>query len=533
MAQPTGLFTYSHDPAGRIATLVNPEGQTTSWQYDAASRVTATLMANGTLASNTFDSADQVLLLANLTTGGTTLSSFNYKYNSVGNRTQVVEADGDVLTFSYDPTYQLINEARSGTNSYNISYTYDPVGSRTLSLNNGTPTTSTYNAGNELITCQTSMGVTTSTYDGGGNLLTCVAPGNEWTTNTWDGENRLTRALLPSGIVDSFTYSGDGLRVQKQDSAGTTNHVWDGQNILLETNASDVINVVYTLAPSLYGNLISQSRGMVDSFYFFDALTSVRQLTSTMGLVTDSYLFDSYGNTLLANGATTNSFRFAGRIGYYYDSDLAWYYVRARYLIPALGIFISHDPLARGVDPAVSALSGSPWNRTLYSYVSNNPVSFQDPSGLLSPVVVVSAALICLYGSYCLAFNYASSLLIGGRKPNTPESQCIKQAVSAFGDLGMPNTASCAGSAGIGAKIAGGNAGETPLDSLCACTPYVYLAASTAKCKDCTSIVELVSTLYHECVHTHQCALLTTDKSREQQAYCNEAAFDHVKLLGL
>ena len=141
MNQPTGLFTYNHDPAGRITNLINPEGQVTSWQYDAASRVKATLMANGTLASNTYDNANQLLLLANLTTSGTTLSSFNYTYNPVGNRTQVVEANGDVVTLAYDPTYQLTNERRSGANAYNISYTYDAVGNRTLLLNNGALTT--------------------------------------------------------------------------------------------------------------------------------------------------------------------------------------------------------------------------------------------------------------------------------------------------------------------------------------------------------------------------------------------------------
>ena len=148
MDQPTGLFSYNYDPAGRIVNLVNPEGQNTSWQYDAASRVKATQMANGTLASNTYDSANQLLLLANLTTGGTTLSSFNYTYNPAGNRTQVVEANGDVVTFGYDPTYQLTNETRSGANAYNISYSYDAVGNRALLLNNGARTTSTYNAGN-------------------------------------------------------------------------------------------------------------------------------------------------------------------------------------------------------------------------------------------------------------------------------------------------------------------------------------------------------------------------------------------------
>ena len=92
------------------------------------------------------------------------------------------------------------------------------------------------------------------------------------TTNTWDVENKLTLVALPSGIVNTFTYNGDGLRVQKQDSTGTTNHVWDGQNILLETNASNIIQVVYTLEPLLYGNLISQMRSGTASFYLFDGL---------------------------------------------------------------------------------------------------------------------------------------------------------------------------------------------------------------------------------------------------------------------
>ena len=128
------------------------------------------------------------------------------------------------------------------------------------------------------MTSQTSAGVTTSTYDGDGNLLTSLAPGNQWTTNTWDGENRLTRRPCRPGIVDSFIYNGDGQRVQKQDSTGTTNHVWDGQNILLETGASNIIQVVYTLEPAATATLISQSRSGADSFYLFDALRFVRQL---------------------------------------------------------------------------------------------------------------------------------------------------------------------------------------------------------------------------------------------------------------
>jgi RHS repeat-associated protein len=377
MNQPTGLFTYTHDAAGRITNLVNPEGQVTSWVYDKASRVLAMQMANGTLASNTYDNANQLLLLANLTTSGTTLSSFNYTYNPVGNRTQVVEANGDVLTLSYDPTNQLTNEQRSGANSYNISYTYDPVGNRTVLTNSGALTTNTYNAGNELVTSQASAGVTTSTYDGDGNLLTSLAPGNQLTTNTWDGENRLTRTALPSGIVDSFTYNGDGLRVQKQDSTGTTNHVWDGQNILLETNADRVIQVVYAVEPMEFGNLLSQTRNGVASYYLFDSLGSTRQLADIAGAVTDNYLYDSWGNTLASSNVTTNTFRYVGKHGYYFDSDTETYYVRRRFYLPLTARFAS-------VDPVVPVLEDGPSGRSfsLYAYVFNRAPNLADPSGL-------------------------------------------------------------------------------------------------------------------------------------------------------
>jgi RHS repeat-associated protein len=197
-----------------------------------------------------------------------------------------------------------------------------------------------------------------------------VAPGNQWTTNTWDGENRLAQVALPSGIVDSFIYNGDGQRVQKQDSTGITNHVWDGQNILLETNASNIVQVVYTLGPEVYGNLISQSRAAGDSFYLFDALGSTRQLSNAVATVTDGYLYDCFGNLLLLSGSTANWFRFVGRYGYYFDQDLANFYIRSRVYAPAVGRFLSPDTL-----DSVGLASGS------YAYSWNSPASMLDPSG--------------------------------------------------------------------------------------------------------------------------------------------------------
>ena len=125
MAQPTGTFTYVYDPAGRISNLTNPEGLVTSWSYDSNSRVTGKSWRNGVLVSKCIRQRRSVALACKYRDGGTTLSSFAYSYNPVGNRTQVVEVDGSAVTWSYDPAYQLTNERRSGPNNYNISYVYD------------------------------------------------------------------------------------------------------------------------------------------------------------------------------------------------------------------------------------------------------------------------------------------------------------------------------------------------------------------------------------------------------------------------
>jgi RHS repeat-associated protein len=190
------------------------------------------------------------------------------------------------------------------------------------------------------------------------------------TSYLWDGESRLNQVALPSAIVDTYTYNGDGQRMQKQDSSGTTMPVWDEQNILLDTNASNIIQAVYTLEPILYGNLVSQSRSGVDSFYLYDALGSTRQLASNAGLVTDNYLYDSFGNSLL-NGSTENPFRYIGRVGYQYEADPNYIYARARYYDSTSGRFLSRDPLllANGAN--------------MYAYTNNRPTALTDPSGAL------------------------------------------------------------------------------------------------------------------------------------------------------
>ena len=80
-----------------------------------------------------------------------------------------------------------------------------------------------------------------------------MAPGGSRTTYSWDYENRLTEVLLSSGTRNTFQYDADGKRVGRQDSTGSVKLIWDADNLLLETDFSDVTQVLYCLEPSGWG----------------------------------------------------------------------------------------------------------------------------------------------------------------------------------------------------------------------------------------------------------------------------------------
>src|SRR5262249_18213049 len=156
-----------------------------------------------------------------------------------------------------------------GANAYTITHSYDPVGNRLAERDGGSPTTFAYDAANQLLTQKDSTGTTTYLFDANGNQARAIAPAGGRTTWTWGYENRLTTVRLPAGVPNTFTYNADDKRVQKQDSSGTAKAIWDLQNILLETNQGDATQVLYTLQPEVYGNLVSQIRNSATNYYHF------------------------------------------------------------------------------------------------------------------------------------------------------------------------------------------------------------------------------------------------------------------------
>jgi RHS repeat-associated protein len=109
---------------------------------------------------------------------------------------------------------------------------------------------------------------------------------------------------------------------------------------------------------------------LTTSFYGYDGHGSVRQLTNSAGVVTDSYDYDAFGNLINQTGSTPNNYLFAGE---QYDPALGLYYNRARYLNTATDRFWSMDTF-EGDDQ-------DPLSLHKYIYAEANPVDGTDPSG--------------------------------------------------------------------------------------------------------------------------------------------------------
>ena len=105
-------------------------------------------------------------------------------------------------------------------------------------------------------------------------------------------------------------------------------------------------------------------------FYGYDGGFSVRVLTDTNGTVSDTWIYDAFGNIIERTGSTSNSFLYRVEE---WDSEIGLQYLRARWYDPKRGRFISADKYEGCPNVPISA------NKFLNAH--GDPVGGLDPSG--------------------------------------------------------------------------------------------------------------------------------------------------------
>jgi len=325
-----------------------------------------------------------------------------YTLDNASDRTAKTDQRTAVATsYGYDNVYQLLSATQGATTTE--SYTYDPVGNRLSDL-----TTSGWsnNTSNEL----TSRPGVSYIFDYTGN--TTSKTDSTGTTNyTWDYENRLTSVTLPgSGGTVRFSYDPFGRRIKKVSSAGTSVYAYDQDNLIEETNASGGVVARYSQTDSI-DEPVAMLRAGTTSYYQADGLGSVTSLSNTAGALAQTYTFDSFGKQTASSGSLTNPFQFTGRE---FDSETSVYFYRARYFDPAVGRFLSEDPMRFFESP------------NFYAYVENNSLNLIDTSGLQAqrPGNLPLGTPQQYWGPFSDGFNEALNRLNNARCAEQFEPSC-------------------------------------------------------------------------------------------------------------
>ncbi len=476
-------FVYEYDGAGNVSKRTYPDGTeifyvydaddrlvsvttggaTTTYAYDAAGNLTQTTLptSNGHVESRSYDNAGR-LDDVEATKGASTLFRASYTLDPVGNPTREVNAAGE-KNFTYDPLGRLTEACFQATcllpSDPFIRYNYDAVGNRLTEARPTGTTSYTYNAADQLTTASDSGGTTSFTHDPNGNQ---TAAGVD--TFDYDLANRLSSATLGS---DTITYAYDGGSNRHAATTATSQVVyqWDinGTLPLLTREESGGGSL---LRRYVHGNdVISMRTGGADYYFHHDGLGSVASVTDSTGTPQWSYGYEPFGTlrtqTQQDPSAPTNLLRFTGEL---FDQETGLYHLRARQYDPALGRFLSTDPVpAQITDPYVAT----------YIYVNNQPTALVDPLGefgfrsffssalrvvsVAATVAAVGVAIVAtggtaaVVGASLVAVGAGSAVLAEAVDP----SPCVAERVVLSAGIAVLGTGAVSAGLGVANRLVG------------------------------------------------------------------------------
>jgi RHS repeat-associated protein len=272
-------MTYAYGDAshpGDVTATTDPDGNVTTYTYDAAGDQTSSTDPDGHTTSTSFNSLGQ-----KISTTDPLGHMTSYTYDALGDTLTVTDPMGHVTTNTYDADQNLLS-------------TTDP---------NGNTTSYTYDADNELTKTTNPGGSSTEkSYDGDGNVLTTTNAGGDVTVNTYDALNRLSSTKDPLGHLMSYQYDPDGnLKLVTDASGRTTTNAYDADNELVSVAYSGRSTPGVTHTYDADGRRVSMTDGTGTTVYQYDSLgrlTYTKNESSALSI----YGYDlSYGYDMAGN----------------------------------------------------------------------------------------------------------------------------------------------------------------------------------------------------------------------------------------
>jgi len=365
---------YVYDAKGRLKTRTyDANGVQSYWDYalDTGQLREIGHTKNGTLIySDTFIYVPGTNLYDKIgRTDATGLKTTDYDYDAHQRLTRVKEPDDRITAYKYDAFGNRTEKTITNINQTVERYRYDYQGNRLIDIY--------YTAELDVVPEQRQEHFS---YDNVGRIKTRTLnpdePSAETTTYSWDHRGYLIKLSKPGLNID-YTYNALGARTTKTVNGTLTKFVtapvFGMNHVLMEADVNNNITRRY-----VYGGhqqLIQEpTPGNKNNDHFLLHGGSVGNITHAMnrtGDVVNQYDYDAFGSRTVVEGDDSTSFAYTGE---QYDSETGLLYLRARYYDPEIGRFITVDPyLGRMEEPVTQ-------NR--YIYVQNNPLAFNDPTGM-------------------------------------------------------------------------------------------------------------------------------------------------------
>ena len=441
-AYPSELTAHYEYNARGYRTILRKDSSTgatleTRSALDARGNVTGATYGNGVTTTRIFDpKTGRATDIDTVAGGGTKIQDNAYVWRSDGllesRASHVGGANAKKETFAYDPLGRL----KTATTKLNNSATATRTLSQTYHAN-GNLKTKTSSVGADMdVSSYTSYGTRaagppagphavtgariegkdhTFRYDADGNMIEydCTSPtcGDDKYIE-WNGRNLPHRITVGGSQADDtptardeFAYGPDGARYHRKTSymdgetLRTENTYYAGSfeellpragaahTSIRQTRVTDGVRHVKTTAVATAddGTKTTTTANHVD-YIHKDHLGSVEGVTGAAGARTRTLAYDPFGERRKADWtagltpaeisalAGSSDPRTRGHTGHEHLDRTGLIHRGGRVYDPTLGRFLSPDPLVGNRGSAQS------WNG--YSYVSNSPMSFVDPSGL-------------------------------------------------------------------------------------------------------------------------------------------------------
>jgi RHS repeat-associated protein len=226
---------------------------------------------------------------------------------------------------------------------------------------------------------------------------------------------------------EAFKYDPFGRRVYKSSPNFAGIFAYDGYNLIETMTSSGAVVACYTQSRRI-DEPLAEFRSGGSSYYEADGLGSITSLSSSTGVVANTYIYDSFGNLVASTGTLKNPFLYTGRE---FDLETGIYEYRERYYDQNGGRFLSEDPSQWTGD--VEHQGAIDDSRNAYVYVLNNVPNFTDPSGLYTlkpgiphPAGALDALLTCTEN--CLGSSImvtSTSEPIPQHPPNSPHGRGV------------------------------------------------------------------------------------------------------------